>query len=934
MKINIILNRKWVLTKSTIFLFLTIMLLNISSILIFSVTTSAATVPGTTPATTTPATQAAPAKPKYLDVNREGWNFYKIGPDIIIARGPAAKDLAVFKKDGAGNYNQRADYFWGDNGSGSYWDCGAWIGPKNTDTQLNEPKGCPPDNNNLTIGSINSNLLADGHVFKDVAEAGQGSNEMKAIIPLLNNKNWGDTPTGCPGFGGTPPANANYRCPDPTTGKQAEAAIINGKLETDPAKVAAGLQAATAATVAANNASSNQSPVERCEDQGGVFGWIFCHAAAVADDFASVFERYLANLLRVGDIGSNEQLKASWQIIVRMTTIVIIVIALIIAVSQIFGFEFLSAYSVKKALPRLVIGVIAIQISWYLAVALVAIVNALGDGIQSLMLIPFGELGKEVAQGHALSYILGIMMPEQTAEFEAGGILVVAAPVVGMALAGAAAASGGIGFMIMGALMMFVTVAVAFITLVLRLIFIWGLVVIMPLAIAMWILPGTEKWWQKWWTTYWKLLFMYPMIIGLLTIGKIGAYLAASSAAEPGNSILSKVNSGFEYVTYNYLPNFATVPAMHLIAGIGSMAILAMVLIAYFAPYFMVPSSFKFGGEFMGKVSGGLQSFGKKYSGKARDAGGKKLHDGIASGYKPGGNRFKNSLVRTASGGILPGRNSRIKMAQRSAEYAENKNKQDDYLTNLEYQSQGSYDEQGAWLQRQMAKGGKEGKAAARLMAQTGRWNLVDGTDPTGKRSTKQDADIQAGMSKLLSGYAIESPDFGQKIAPKRADKVTGAMTNITKPNAGVKVTDLDDSFFADQSRVDQIHQSTWDQIATLPQLQAKLGSNGLKALKDKTGAGAGAGAGRRIDDVGQAYDSASREDPLRTRFKGADHSTINQHIQDSGGLHNMSDTDLQILHDSTRHVTQQQRPLTAGDQALADIHERVRAQQERRNLQ
>lgn len=263
-------------------------------------------------------------------------------------------------------------------------------------------------------------------------------------------------------------------------------------------------------------------------------------------------------------------------------------------------------------------------------------------------------------------------------------------------------------------------------------------------------------------------------------------------------------------------------------------------------------------------------------------------------------------------------------------------------MTNLEYQSQGSYDEQGAWLQRQMAKGGKEGKAAARLMAQTGRWNLVDGTDPTGKRSTKQDADIQAGMSKLLSGYAIESPDFGQKIAPKRADKVTGAMTNITKPNAGVKVTDLDDSFFADQSRVDQIHQSTWDQIATLPQLQAKLGSNGLKALKDKTGAGAGAGAaggagagaGRRIDDVGQAYDSASREDPLRTRFKGADHSTINQHIQDSGGLHNMSDTDLQILHDSTRHVTQQQRPLTAGDQALADIHERVRAQQERRNLQ
>ena len=60
-------------------------------------------------------------------------------------------------------------------------------------------------------------------------------------------------------------------------------------------------------------------------------------------------------------------------------------------ISTALDFGFFSNYTVKKYIPRLVIGTIAIQLSWVLAGLTSDLVNELGDGIELLLASPFGS---------------------------------------------------------------------------------------------------------------------------------------------------------------------------------------------------------------------------------------------------------------------------------------------------------------------------------------------------------------------------------------------------------------------------------------------------------------------------------------------------------------------------------------------------------------
>nr|HPR10434.1 hypothetical protein [Candidatus Saccharibacteria bacterium] len=71
----------------------------------------------------------------------------------------------------------------------------------------------------------------------------------------------------------------------------------------------------------------------------------------------------------------------------------------------------------------------------------------------------------------------------------AGGIIVGA----GIAAIGGAGLFG----LLIPIILVIGAVVVAFITLVLRKVFILALVLIMPLAIVAWILPGTQKWFDS-----------------------------------------------------------------------------------------------------------------------------------------------------------------------------------------------------------------------------------------------------------------------------------------------------------------------------------------------------------------------------------------------------------------------------------------------------
>lgn len=217
------------------------------------------------------------------------------------------------------------------------------------------------------------------------------------------------------------------------------------------------------------------------------------------------------------------------------------------------------AYTIKKVLPRLVIAIILIQISWFLFTGFINAVNEIAWGVEGLMYSPFGgrdalELTKSLEAAGGNGSFLALM---------SGGIIF-----IGL---GAPFAMG----LIIAILMALIT---AFFTLMVRQIVLLVLVLTAPLALVAWILPNTEKFWKFWWSTFTKALFMYPLVLMLVASGRITASLMPAAG---GTGIVGVV----------------------------------MVIVAFFAPFFLLPKTFAFAGGAIAGVSGAIASRGAKLRG-------------------------------------------------------------------------------------------------------------------------------------------------------------------------------------------------------------------------------------------------------------------------------------------------------------------------------
>lgn len=213
------------------------------------------------------------------------------------------------------------------------------------------------------------------------------------------------------------------------------------------------------------------------------------------------------------------------------------------------------AYTIKKVVPKLVIATILIQLSWPIFTFLVYAVGQISWGIEGLFYAPFGgasELGLSSILTNGVSNDAGV-----------AGIFAVGGAVVALT----AATIGGALLALLSALL---AVLVAFFVLAMRQLVIIALLVVAPLALVAWILPNTEKFWKIWWESFSKLLIMYPLIIVLIAGGKIAAYLAANGDLGGGAQLFR----------------------------------VFLVFIAFFAPYFLIPATFKVAGSAFANITG------------------------------------------------------------------------------------------------------------------------------------------------------------------------------------------------------------------------------------------------------------------------------------------------------------------------------------------
>lgn len=228
------------------------------------------------------------------------------------------------------------------------------------------------------------------------------------------------------------------------------------------------------------------------------------------------------------------------------------------------------AYTIKKVLPRLVAAVVLIQLSWFIFTTLISMTNLVAYGMQAIIAAPFGGM-----EALSLDKIFG------GAQLNGGTVILTAL----VAVPALHVAAGGI---FAAAIFILLALVVGYFVLAIRRILLIALLIISPLALVAWILPGTQRLWKMWWDNFSKLLIMFPMIIVIITVGRAMAKVIAGDGG----------------------------------GGIVDPAKVILILSCVFVPFFLIPATFKAAGAGLAFAAGWIGGRAGSLGDSARKRGG------------------------------------------------------------------------------------------------------------------------------------------------------------------------------------------------------------------------------------------------------------------------------------------------------------------------
>lgn len=259
----------------------------------------------------------------------------------------------------------------------------------------------------------------------------------------------------------------------------------------------------------------SSEPKNSCGIDGGL-GWLICPVMAFVANINDAAYGAISGFLDIKPAilssGDNSGAKQGWDFFRNIANAIFAVIFLWIIFSQISNVG-VSNYGIKKILPRLIIGALLVNLSFYLCQLAVDLSNILGHTLKDALESGAGEIG--------------------TTSEAAGWGSVIAAAIVGVGgVAAFAALAIGIPTLAAG----FLAIMTVFIILVVRQAGIMLLISMSPIAFAAWLLPNTEDLFKKWMKMFRGLLLVFPIISLLYGAGKLaGAVLASSATVDPNN---------------------------------------------------------------------------------------------------------------------------------------------------------------------------------------------------------------------------------------------------------------------------------------------------------------------------------------------------------------------------------------------------------------
>lgn len=257
-------------------------------------------------------------------------------------------------------------------------------------------------------------------------------------------------------------------------------------------------------------------PKNSCGIDGGL-GWLICPVMTFVANINDAAYGAISGFLDIkpailGDNSNTSGAKQGWDFFRNIANAIFAVIFLWIIFSQISNVG-VSNYGIKKILPRLIIGALLVNLSYYLCQIFVDLSNILGHTLKDALESGAREIG--------------------TTSEAAGWGSAIAATIVGVGgVAAFAALAIGIPTLAAG----FLAIMTVFIILVVRQAGIILLISMSPMAFAAWLLPNTEDLFKKWLKMFRGLLLVFPIISLLYGAGKLaGAVLASSATVDPNN---------------------------------------------------------------------------------------------------------------------------------------------------------------------------------------------------------------------------------------------------------------------------------------------------------------------------------------------------------------------------------------------------------------
>ncbi len=317
---------------------------------------------------------------------------------------------------------------------------------------------------------------------------------------------------------------------------------------------------------ATNNGTNSSQP--SCESSGFSLSWIFCPIInGLADASDGIYTSIVQPLLKVDPVNlSSPQSDPShtyeiWSTFRIYGDIFLVIALLVVVFGESIGGGLIDAYAAKKILPRLLAAAILINLSIYLVALAVDITNILGNGIGALIEAPF----KTAACTTANNLATGTPCFALNINGSTGDLGMAA--LVGGGIWAALAAGPLVEFLLLFVLIpAFLTMLAIVVTVFLRRGLILLLILMSPIAFALYCLPNTEKYFRQWWDLLLKTLLVYPLIAAIFALANV---LSVT---------IDKTSTG----------------------GLKTIADF-LAIVALFVPLFLIPFSFRLAGGLLGR---------------------------------------------------------------------------------------------------------------------------------------------------------------------------------------------------------------------------------------------------------------------------------------------------------------------------------------------